>query len=40
VHIFGQKASRGAFLVTLVLCGCAELDTMNLWAGIDASAEA
>ena len=48
------KASRGAFLVTQVLCSCAayrtqlflylkasgrdELNTMNLWAGIDAPA--
>lgn len=52
VEIFGGKASRGAFIVNQVLCGCAayrtqlflylkasgrsELNTMNLWAGMDA----
>jgi hypothetical protein len=54
VEMFGQPTSRGAFLVNLVLCGCAayrtqlflylkacgreELNTMNLWAGMDAAA--
>ena len=48
----GGKTSAGAFIVNLVLCGCAayrtqlfiylkaggreELNTMNLWAGVDA----
>jgi hypothetical protein len=51
---FGEKASRGAFIVNNVLCGCAayrtqlflylkacgrdELNTMNLWAGVDSPA--
>ncbi len=51
IEMFGQKATRGAFLVNTVLCGYAayrtqlfnylkacgreELNTMNLWAGID-----
>mgnify|MGYP001572851941 CR=1 FL=1 len=54
VEMFGDRSSRGAFLVNLVLCGCAayrtqlflylkacgreELDSMNLWGGIDAPA--
>ena len=54
VEMFGQKTSRGAFIVNQVLCGCAayrmqlfmylkasgreELNTMNLWAGVDAPA--
>jgi hypothetical protein len=54
IEMFGETATRGAFLVNLVLCGCAayrmqlflylkacgrdELNTMNLWAGIDAPA--
>lgn len=52
IEMFGQKLSRGQFLVNMVLCGHAayrtqlfcylkacgreELNTMNLWAGIDA----
>jgi hypothetical protein len=52
IEMFGRKSTRGAFLVTTVLCGYAayrtqlfcylkscgrdELNTMNLWAGIDA----
>jgi hypothetical protein len=52
VDIFGEKTSRGAFLVKWVLSGCAayrmqlflylkasgreELNTMNLWSGVDA----
>jgi hypothetical protein len=52
IEMFGQRTSRGAFLVNVVLCGCAayrtqlfcylkscgreELNTMNLWAGMDA----
>jgi len=53
IDLFGSgKSSRGAFIVNLVLCGCAayrtqlflylkacgreELNTMNLWAGVDA----
>jgi hypothetical protein len=52
VDMFGEKASRGAFLVRWVLSGCAayrmqlflylkasgrdELNTMNLWSGVDA----
>ncbi len=57
VDPFGAfKTSRGAFLVTQVLCGCAayrtqlflylkasgreELDTWNLWVGIDKPATA
>jgi hypothetical protein len=51
IDMFGEKTTRGAFIVNLVLCGCAayrtqlflylkasgreELNTMNLWAGID-----
>ena len=51
LEMFGQKYTRGSFLVTLVLCGYAayraqvflylktcgreELNTMNLWAGVD-----
>jgi len=51
IEVFGQKASRGAFLVAWLLSGCAayrtqlfmylkacgreELNTMNLWAGMD-----
>jgi hypothetical protein len=51
VEIFGRKMSRGAFIVFMVLGGCAayrtqlflylkaggreELNTMNLWSGID-----
>ena len=51
IEMFGQKSTRGAFLVNLVLCGHAayrtqlfcylkacgrdELNTLNLWAGID-----
>ncbi|AMY08285.1 hypothetical protein LuPra_01479 [Luteitalea pratensis] len=54
VEMFGTKASRGASLVNLVICGYAayrtqlfcylkacghdELNTMNLWAGMDAPA--
>lgn len=52
IEMFGQKSTRGAFLVNTVLCGYAayrtqlfvylkacgreELNTMNLWAGVDA----
>ena len=52
VEMFGQKTTRGKFLVNSVLSGCAayrtqlflylkacgreELNTMNLWAGVDA----
>jgi len=52
IEMFGRKTTRGAFIVNLVLCGCAayrtqlfgylkacgreELNTMNLWAGVDA----
>lgn len=52
VTMFGSKVTRGAFIVNLVLCGCAayrtqlflylkacgseELNTVNLWAGMDA----
>jgi hypothetical protein len=53
IDLFGTgKSSRGAFIVNLVLAGCAayrtqlflylkssgrdELNTMNLWAGVDA----
>ena len=52
----GNKTSRGALIVNIVLCGCAayrtqlflylkacgceELGTMNLWAGVDAPAAA
>ena len=51
---FGEKCSRGSFIVNQVLCGCAayrtqlflylkacgreELNTMNLWVGLDAPA--
>jgi hypothetical protein len=51
IEMFGNKMSRGAFLVNLVLCGHAayrtqlfcylkacgreELNTLNLWQGID-----
>jgi hypothetical protein len=51
IDMFGQKYTRGSFLVNLVLCGYAayraqiflylktcgreELNTMNLWAGVD-----
>ena len=51
IEMFGQKSTRGAFLVAHVLCGYAayraqifiylktcgreELNTMNLWAGVD-----
>ncbi len=54
VEIFGDRSTRGAFLVNVVLCGCAayrtqlflylkacgrdELDSMNLWGGMDAPA--
>src|SRR5262249_942661 len=52
IEMFGNKTTRGAFIVNLVLCGCAAyrtqlflylkacghagLNTMNLWAGVDA----
>lgn len=52
IDMFGQKGTRGAFMVNLVLgscvayrmqlflylksCGREELNTMNLWAGMDA----
>jgi hypothetical protein len=52
IEMFGEKTTRGAFLVNHVLGGCAayrtqlflylkacgreELNTMNLWAGVDA----
>lgn len=52
IEMFGDKATRGAFMVNLVLCSCAayrtqlflylkssgrdELNTMNLWLGVDA----
>ncbi len=52
IEMFGNKSSRGVFLVNMVLGGCAayrtqlfcylkscgrdELNTMNLWAGVDA----
>lgn len=52
IDMFGQKGTRGAYMVNLVLasctayrmqlflylksCGRDELNTMNLWAGIDA----
>jgi hypothetical protein len=52
IEMFGRSTTRGAFIVNLVLCGCAayrtqlflylkacgreELNTMNLWAGVDA----
>jgi hypothetical protein len=51
IDMFGQKYSRGAFMVNLILSGCAayrtqlflylkacgreELNTMNLWGGVD-----
>jgi hypothetical protein len=51
ITMFGSESTRGAFIVNLVLCGCAayrtqlflylkacgrqELNTMNLWAGVD-----
>src|SRR5262245_17097512 len=51
IEVFGNKSSRGAFIVNVVLCGYAayrtqlflylkscgreELNTMNLWGGID-----
>ena len=54
VEMFGQKCSRGSFIVNNVLSGCAayrtqlflylkacgrdELNTMNLWAGMDGAA--
>lgn len=54
IDMFGEKGSRGSFMVTLVLCSCTayrmqlflylkasgreELGTMNLWAGVDATA--
>jgi hypothetical protein len=54
VEMFGQKSSRGSFIVNNVLSGCAayrtqlflylkacgrdELNTMNLWAGMDGAA--
>jgi hypothetical protein len=54
IEMFGRKSTRGAFLVSHVLCGYAayraqifnhlkicgreELNTMNLWAGVDAVA--
>ena len=54
IELFGQKGTRGAFIVNMLLCGCAayrtqlflylkacgreELNTMNLWAGIDGPA--
>ena len=53
IEMFGQKASRGVMLTSLVLihytayrmqlflylkaCGRNELNTMNLWAGMDAT---
>jgi hypothetical protein len=53
IEMFGRKASRGWFIVNLILCACAayrmqlflylkacgreELNTMNLWAGMDGS---
>jgi len=53
VDMFGNKSTRGALLVNLVLCGHAayrtqlfcylkscgreELNTLNLWAGVDGS---
>jgi hypothetical protein len=56
INMFGSKTTRGAFIVNLVLSGCAayrtqlflylkacgrdELNTMNLWAGIDPPAAA
>jgi hypothetical protein len=52
MDMFGNKSSKGAFLVNLLICGHAayrtqlflylkacgreELNTMNLWAGVDA----
>jgi hypothetical protein len=56
VELFGTKGTQGAFIVSMVLSGCAayrmqlflylkacgreELNTMNLWAGMDAPAPA
>lgn len=56
IEMFGDKATRGAFMINLVLCSCAayrtqlflylkscgreELDSMNLWAGVDSPASA
>jgi hypothetical protein len=56
IEMFGNKTTTGAFIVNLVLGGCAayrtqiflylkacgreELGTLNLWAGIDAPAQA
>jgi hypothetical protein len=56
LEMFGRKTTKGAFIVNLVLAGCAayrtqlflylkacgreELSTMNLWAGMDAPAQA
>jgi hypothetical protein len=56
IDMFGRSTSRGAFIVNLVLSGCAayrtqlflylkncgreELNTMNLWGGIDPPAAA
>ena len=53
IEMFGSKASRGSWIVSLVLChyaayrmqlflylkacGREELNTMNLWAGMDAA---
>jgi hypothetical protein len=54
IELWGDKSTRGAHMVNLVLCSCAayrmqlflylkasgrdELNTMNLWAGVDAPA--
>jgi hypothetical protein len=54
IEVFGEKFSRGSFIVNMVLSGCAayrtqlflylkacgreELNTMNLWSGVDAPA--
>jgi len=54
IEMFGDTATRGSFMVNLVLCGCAayrmqlflylkacgrtELDSANLWGGVDAPA--
>jgi hypothetical protein len=56
IEMFGNKSTRGAFIVNTVLCGCAayrtqlflylkacgrqELNTMNLWGGVDPPAKA
>lgn len=56
IEMFGNRTTRGAFIVNLVLGGCAayrtqlflylkacgrdELNTMNLWAGMDPPAPA